>query len=551
MYSSPTLALKAGGWRVFTAAPVGLRQTEVMAGWARAVSSERVDKRDRFERVWASIFHIVLGVPTAVSLATSGFDPVRWTGLVAGVAAIAGARHLAVRELARIEGDSRRRLTLGLMWAAVTLANVVLLVRADEVFVFAIYGLFPQTFMILPRNWAIGFSAALVPGVLLGAEGLAVLEDSLASIVGSAVLAPAIGMFIHAIGRQSEERHQAILALQAAQVEAQSLLVATLAVSRARTPDEVVEAVGHCLSAHGVEAVAIDVGGTRVAVWHRPDPAVDGAEETPARRTTTVTLDGPGPDDVQVALEASGTSDLSAGSRQTLEALATSCGLALANLRLVEQARESGVEHERARLAREIHDTLAQGFVSVLTQLEAAHEPLSRAPAEVVERVQRASAIARASLGEARRSVHALRPAALEAASLSEAIERVVARWSDEAAVGASVTLTGTAAPLAPSNEVTLLRATQEALANVARHARATTVTVTLSFLGDAVVLDVHDDGQGFDADGPRNGSGGGFGLEALRQRVAASGGYFGLESEPGRGTTVTVHIPLAVGSSS
>ncbi len=496
------------------------------------------------------MFHVVLAVPTVVALAASGLEPLRWAGLVATVGVVAGARHLAGRAMTGRETESRRHLTIGLLWAATTLAGMVVLVRAEEVFVFALYGLFPQAFIMLPRNWAIGFSAALVPAVMVGAEGVGVVEDSLLSIVGPAIMAPAIGMFVHAIGRQSEQRHETVLALQAAQDEAESLLEATMAISRASTPDDVAAAVGGCVSGHGVETLAMESGGERLAVWHRSDPGIDADDD--AHKTTTVTVHRTGPGSgVQVTLEVSGPLHLSDASRRTLETLAMSCGLALANLQLVQRARESGVMDERARLAREIHDTLAQGFVSVLTQLEAATEALSGSPAEIVERVQRASTTARASLGEARRSVQALRPVALDAAPLPEAIERVVARWSDEAAVSARVTLTGEAAPLSPAAEVTLLRTTQEALANVARHAQATAVTVTLSFLGDVVVLDVHDDGRGFDPAAPRSGSGGGFRLEALRQRVAASGGYFGLESEPGRGTTVTVQIPLAMGTSS
>ena len=119
-----------------------------------------------------------------------------------------------------------------------------------------------------------------------------------------------------------------------------------------------------------------------------------------------------------------------------------------------------------------------------------------------------------------------------------------MARWSDDSEVEGTITVTGDPVPLAPGTEVTLLRAVQEALANVARHAKASAVTVTLSFLGDEVVLDVHDDGRGFDPEAPGDQTDGGFGLEALRQRVAASGGYFGLESELGQGTTLTVHLP-------
>lgn len=115
---------------------------------------------------------------------------------------------------------------------------------------------------------------------------------------------------------------------------------------------------------------------------------------------------------------------------------------------LIEAARTTGVAEERARLAREIHDTMAQGFVSVLTQLEAVDD---RSPAgisdQVAERLSRARSIARSSLGEARRSVQALRPAELEAASLPEAVERVARRWSLDSGVAAAVAVTGTVVP--------------------------------------------------------------------------------------------------------
>lgn len=522
-----------------------------MAGTAAAASSDPVHAWDRLDRMWTAMFHLTLGVATVVAVAGSGLDPLRGAGLLAVVAAVVVARHRAVRALRGVEEESRRHLAVGLAWTAVTLPAMVLLVNAEEAYFFAVYGLFPQAFVMLPRNWAVGVSAALVPTVLIGAEGVSALDDSgfVVSVVGSALLAPAIGLFISAISRQSEQRHRAILALEAAHEEAESLLQASLAISRARTADEVAEAVGACLAGSGVDRLALWVGTELQAVWTVGDD--DGeSEEASGEPGPTVTVEAaaPGPDGT-LSLQASGSVALSAASRRTLETLAASCGLALANFALVEQARQTGVAEERARLAREIHDTLAQGFVSVLTQLEAAADPLSGAPAEAVERVRRAASIARSSLGEARRSVQALRPEALEAAPLSDAIGRVVARWSDDAGVGASVTLTGRAVALPAGTEVTLLRATQEALANVARHAAATSVSVTLSYLGDAVVLDVHDDGRGFDPRAPRNGSGGGFGLEALRQRVAAAGGYFGLESEPGGGTTVTVHIPVAATS--
>ena len=420
---------------------------------------------------------------------------------------------------------------------------MVVLVNADEVFFFLVYGVFPQAFTTLPRNWALGFSSLLVPAVLVGAQGVSALDDSgfVVSILGSALVAPAIGLFIDAIARQSQQRHEALVALAAAHDEAESLLQATLAMSRARTPADVVDAIGACLSGRGVERVALCADGDPVAVW------AQGGGAPSEESTVAIDVEAPGSDaPAKLTLEVAGPSDLSHAGRRTLETLAVSCGLALANFELVERARCTGMAEERARLAREIHDTLAQGFVSVLTQLEAAGQSLTGGPPEAVERVRRASDIARSSLAEARRSVQALRPGALESAPLHEAIERVVARWSADAAVTTEVTVTGTATPLPPNTEVTLLRAAQEALANVARHSNATSVAVTLSYLGDAVVVDVHDDGCGFDVDAPRNGSGGGFGLQALRERVDALGGYFGLESEVGKGTTVTVHIPVS-----
>ena len=526
-----------------------MRQTGSMGSPPPAASPDTVHAWDRFDRMWVALFHVALGVPTVIALVGSGFNVARSAGLLAAVAVVAAARRLGVRALVDVEEESGRHLSIGLLWAVVTLPAMVVLVSAEQAFVFAMYGLFPQAFLMLPRNFAIAFAAALVPAVLIGAEGASALRESdfVVSVVGSALLAPAIGLFIHAISRQSEQRHLAILALEAAQQEAESLLHASLAVSRARTAEEVVAAVGSCLAPHGVDKVALCAGADPLAVWSAPASGSGGPQR---ESTTTVPVGAPGAGSLgNLALEVSGTAFLSTDSRRTLETLATSCGLALANLALVDQARQTGVHEERARLAREIHDTLAQGFVSVLTQLEASAESMSDAPDEVMERVERATRIARASLSEARRSVQALRPEALDAAPLPDAIGRVVARWSDDAGVGAGVTLTGRAVALPPATEVTLLRATQEALANVARHAGATSVSVTLSYLGDAVVLDVHDDGRGFDPLAPRNGSGGGFGLEALRQRVDDAGGYFGLESEPGGGTTVTVHIPVAAAS--
>ncbi|MDX2008151.1 MAG: sensor histidine kinase [Meiothermus sp.] len=212
--------------------------------------------------------------------------------------------------------------------------------------------------------------------------------------------------------------------------------------------------------------------------------------------------------------------------------------------RELEQAsRQAGVLEERQRLAREIHDTLAQDFASVVVQLEAA-EAAQSAEQPHMRYLEQARAVARDGLSEARRMVWALRPEILENSSLGSALERFLKRWGEENHVKASLTLTGDPSLLSPELEVGLLRITQEALSNVRKHARARQVNVTLSYLDDMVLLDIQDDGLGLQP--PSSGS---FGLRSMRERIEALGGSFALESEPGQGTTVAVGLPLSVQS--
>jgi signal transduction histidine kinase len=209
---------------------------------------------------------------------------------------------------------------------------------------------------------------------------------------------------------------------------------------------------------------------------------------------------------------------------------------------LVAQAREAGVLDERQRMAREIHDTLAQGLVGIITQLEAAAHA-TRSDREWKRHTDAAVELARESLAEARRSVQALQPVPLKQAQLPDALGAVARTWSERAGVLATVTTTGRPRPVGPDIEVALLRTAQEALANVAKHARAKRVGLTLSYMDDVVTLDVRDDGMGFAAPSPslRNG---GFGLTAMRQRVEGLAGTLEVESEPGAGTTVAASVP-------
>ncbi|MCN9240212.1 sensor histidine kinase [Streptomyces sp. RY43-2] len=211
---------------------------------------------------------------------------------------------------------------------------------------------------------------------------------------------------------------------------------------------------------------------------------------------------------------------------------------------LLVQAREAGVADERRRLAAEIHDTLAQGLTGIIAQLQVVANEADLPTARV--HLERAATLARHSLGEARRSVHNLAPVALDADGLPEALKKTVAEWGERTGVRADFTVTGLTEHLHDEVSATLLRIVQEALSNAARHARATRVGVTLSFMGDEVTLDIRDDGRGFDPlDVPARSRAGGFGLDGMRARAERIAGSFTIESEPGHGTAISARVPL------
>jgi signal transduction histidine kinase len=237
--------------------------------------------------------------------------------------------------------------------------------------------------------------------------------------------------------------------------------------------------------------------------------------------------------------------ELAEANHRLEEMVAENTGL---QAQLLTQAREAGAGDERQRMAREIHDTLAQGLTGIITQLEAAQQTTNDAERE--RRMDNAKRLARDSLAEARRSVQALRPQALEDSRLPEALAGEVARWSATSAVVGEVKTTGDPRALHPEVEVTLLRVAQEALANVAKHAGAAHAWVTLSYMEDVVTLDVRDDGSGFAGPGESQ-TGGGFGLIAMRQRVSRLAGQLEIESEPGVGTAVSASVPaISLGAS-
>ena len=208
--------------------------------------------------------------------------------------------------------------------------------------------------------------------------------------------------------------------------------------------------------------------------------------------------------------------------------------------------RQSGMLEERQRMAQEIHDTLAQGFTSIVLQLEAADQALPDDLEAVEERIHTARDTARTNLEEARRLVMALQPEPLQHNSLEEALRREAERWSQNSGVSTTFSATGELQALHPQQEVTLLRALQEGLNNVFKHADAGEVIVTLSYMADQVALDIQDDGEGFDPEVMDTaGEAGGYGLQVMRQRAEQVGGKVYIESNPGKGTTLVIQLPI------
>nr|WP_063772157.1 sensor histidine kinase [Kitasatospora mediocidica] len=206
---------------------------------------------------------------------------------------------------------------------------------------------------------------------------------------------------------------------------------------------------------------------------------------------------------------------------------------------LAASQREAGRLAERQRLAREIHDTLAQGLSSIVLLARSADAALPGDPATAASRIREVGQTASENLAEARRFVQALTPPALDDATLTEALRRLAA------GPGAAFQLDGEPYPLPVEAEVALLRLTQEALANAVRHARARQIAVTLTYLDDEVTLDVFDDGVGFDPQTVPRGARPTFGLHGMHERIAALGGSLTVESAPGEGTAVAASLPL------
>ena len=200
---------------------------------------------------------------------------------------------------------------------------------------------------------------------------------------------------------------------------------------------------------------------------------------------------------------------------------------------------------ERDRMARDVHDTVAQSFTGIIIQLEAAEDSLQRGDLnEAGVHLRRVGKLAREGLAEAGRSVQALRPQVLQDQSLRAALEQIIRRMTPGSGLRASLRCTGQPRPLAAHVAEGLLRIGQEALTNTLKHAHADRFQAQLDFSPGEVRLEVTDNGCGFEAGTTI----GGFGLLGMKERVARLGGRLEIESSPGHGCCIVVAVPATAG---
>jgi two-component system NarL family sensor kinase len=230
-----------------------------------------------------------------------------------------------------------------------------------------------------------------------------------------------------------------------------------------------------------------------------------------------------------------------------LSTVANVAAVAIENARLYDQAHGAAVAEERNRLAREIHDTIAQGLVGIILQLEAVSASLGDdSDSPLQRRLTRAINLARANLDEARRSVRDLRAAPLEHMSLAEALIQLAEQHEDECETDVYIDVPDAMPLLDSTAETALFRFVQESLSNCRKHARTSTVWIEAS-VTDIVVIRVRDNGPGFDLEAwKREGSGHHFGLHGMRERLERLGGSVEIVSSIGMGTRLEVRLPLS-----
>ena len=223
------------------------------------------------------------------------------------------------------------------------------------------------------------------------------------------------------------------------------------------------------------------------------------------------------------------------------QALAHQAMLAIQLNEFAERSRQAAVLEERNRLARDIHDTLAQGFTGVIVQLEAVEDAIACCRRkEANAHLQRASELARRSLNEARRSVHALRPEALQGGNFWEALKGLIKNTTAGTALHTTFNLQGKMRHLPLVWQENLLHIGQEALTNALKYAHPRNFETRLTFNKKEVRLELRDDGDGFKIKERHDG----FGLTGMRERADQMGGQLKITSARGKGTKVVVSLP-------
>lgn len=224
---------------------------------------------------------------------------------------------------------------------------------------------------------------------------------------------------------------------------------------------------------------------------------------------------------------------------ELMQALAHHATLAIQLLRMAEQNREAAILEERNRLAREIHDTLAQAFTGISIQLGVAKWLLQQDPAAVADIIDRVEALTQSGLAEAQRSVWALRPNDKEYADLVQQLSTSVEQMMTGAPLQINLQISGMPRLLPPVIGKNLLRIGQEAMTNTLKHAQATTLLIKLRYEDAIVELCVRDNGRGFLPDMDT----GGFGLISMSERADRIGGQLAIHSRPGQGTEICIQV--------
>ena len=233
--------------------------------------------------------------------------------------------------------------------------------------------------------------------------------------------------------------------------------------------------------------------------------------------------------------------ELSADDLRLLYTVGDLVSIAVERARLFNKSVELGAVEERNRLAREIHDTLAQGLSAIALQLEIADALLEANPERARQAVQRALISTRINLEEARRSVLDLRAAPLEGRTLGEALAKLARDSARKGRLDVHFEEIGSSHPLTPRVEIGLYRVAEEAIRNARRHARARHISIQLVIQPERVELAIDDDGRGFDPAAVPDGH---YGLIGMNERVRLLGGSIELRSCPGEGTHFDIVVP-------